>query len=795
VRPLLKIINVSVFLLLSLNPDFARSQQEQPGFEDPIRKTVSDEQTEQFALENYARGVVLYYKNQGTWAREEADLTWKKVAEIAVRPEMPLLNYVILQAALNTGKFEVARKALIALGEREANSIDLETKNLESMAFKTKDSEWIVSIADLLDNGVAMNTGSGTIVSKDGWILTAAHVIAQTPNPVVVLQDGKISKVELLHPGDFKNDMVLVKVNQTFLSSAQIAKVEPISGDSVHSIGFPAGCNVPVKSKGLVQANVETKGLKSVATTLSTLPGSSGSGVFNGDGQIAGVVKEFIVTSAEKKKEVFETTTWLTPLADIRELVESLNKRNFYPLKEREKWTEKSELWSNNLSGESLFRRALTVFYSDPVKAKELLEEAYEEGDMMAATYLGSLLLSKPGKSQEDDKIAYQYFLEASETIPFALAFVGAAKIEGLGTDKDVSKGIEELKVASERGATSAAATMGTFYLYGIGMEKNEKEAVKWLTKGATDGNPEAQYYLGVCYFDGLGVAKNQVEAVRWLKEAAKQGHVVAQDRVASCYYKGTGVTKDEKEEVFWRSKAAEQGDAMAQNALGIAYADGSGVVKNEKKAFELYKKSADQGFAQGQYSLGNCFFYGSGVAKNEKKGIHWYTKAAEQGVPEAQYMLGTIYSSGTAISKDEKEAAKWFIKAAEQGDVMAQAILGIWYKQGIGVQVDEKESLKWITKAAEQGNVDAQCLLGAAFFEGNGVTKNFQEALKWFKASAEKGHAPSQKTLGIIYYEGSGAPKDLKKAVYYLEMAKTNGDADVDSYILAAKAELEKTK
>ena len=96
-----------------------------------------------------------------------------------------------------------------------------------------------------------------------------------------------------------------------------------------------------MKSKGTIQAKTETYGIQSIATTLATLPGSSGSGVFNARGELVGIVKEALLGSANKTANPLATSTWLVPLSEIQNLIDSRKTSKNYPLSEREKWAEK----------------------------------------------------------------------------------------------------------------------------------------------------------------------------------------------------------------------------------------------------------------------------------------------------------------------------------------------------------------------------------------------------------------------------------------------------------------------
>ena len=146
-------------------------------------------------------------------------------------------------------------------------------------------------------------------------------MLALTPNPVVIFPDGKPAEIESLIPGDLENDVVLIKVNRAWNSSATIAAQPTNEGESVYSVGFPMGCNVPIKSRGINVGNQDTKGFISVGTTLSTLPGSSGSGVFNGKDELVGIVKEAYVPPIYSRENSKTSSTWMTPLTAIQKIV------------------------------------------------------------------------------------------------------------------------------------------------------------------------------------------------------------------------------------------------------------------------------------------------------------------------------------------------------------------------------------------------------------------------------------------------------------------------------------------
>jgi len=557
--------------------------------------TADAELTEKVYLE-FLRAFVIYYKNQGSRSREEANLTWEKIAQMGVRPQSTGLNYLILLSALNTGRFEEARKALLALNVLESASENFQIDGLETLAIGKPENELAVSIAESIAEEFGLNLGSGTIISNDGWILTAAHVLAVATNPVVIFPDGKKSEIETVIVGNFENDMVLVKVDKSWNSHATLAISSLQKGDIIYSVGFPMGCNVPVKSKGVILESRMDNGYTSIGSTLSCLPGSSGSGVFNQKGELVGIVKALPVVGNHDQTSPRKAGASLTPLSDIQKLFQARQNSKPSPLSEKRKWAEKSEFWSLTISGTELYQKAMITIMSDRTRGQKMLEEAYKQGHMGAATQLGILLNNKENPSNEDRNLCYKYFFEASKTVPLALANLGCLKIYGNGVGKDVAGGINDLKEAFNRGAVEAALMLGQSYLQGLDGKKDENESFKWMLKAAELGEPRAQAYLGNFFQEGIGVEKDEKKAFEWFKKSAEQGDPEGQSFLSYCYWRGKGVSMDAQEGFKWSYKAAEQGIPDAQAMVGMAYYEGCGVEKDLNKAVYFLEKAKKNG-------------------------------------------------------------------------------------------------------------------------------------------------------------------------------------------------------
>jgi len=135
--------------------------------------------------------------------------------------------------------------------------------------------------------------GSGFIISKDGYILTNAHVVGD-------VSDGTIVKV-LLNSGeevdakvigsDKKSDVALLKIEHEGLIPVRIGDSDEISvGESVFAIGSPYGLEKTVTS-GIISAKERETGefLSSIQTDVAINPGNSGGPLFNSHGDVIGI--------------------------------------------------------------------------------------------------------------------------------------------------------------------------------------------------------------------------------------------------------------------------------------------------------------------------------------------------------------------------------------------------------------------------------------------------------------------------------------------------------------------------
>ena len=142
---------------------------------------------------------------------------------------------------------------------------------------------------------VTEGAGSGVIVSTDGYIVTNNHVIEGSSKITVRLNIGVDYEAELIGR-DSKTDLAVLKINATGLQSAVFGNSDNlVVGELAVAVGNPLGKLGGTVSEGIISAlsrNIEIDGymMTLLQTTATVNPGNSGGGLFNGYGELIGVV-------------------------------------------------------------------------------------------------------------------------------------------------------------------------------------------------------------------------------------------------------------------------------------------------------------------------------------------------------------------------------------------------------------------------------------------------------------------------------------------------------------------------
>jgi serine protease Do len=136
------------------------------------------------------------------------------------------------------------------------------------------------------------STGSGFILSADGYVLTNAHVVDDASEVSVKLTDKREFKAKVIGT-DKRTDVALLKIDATGLPKVTIGDPDKLKvGEWVAAIGKPFGLENTITA-GIVSAKgreLPNENLVSyIQTDVPINPGNSGGPLFNLKGEVVGV--------------------------------------------------------------------------------------------------------------------------------------------------------------------------------------------------------------------------------------------------------------------------------------------------------------------------------------------------------------------------------------------------------------------------------------------------------------------------------------------------------------------------
>ncbi|MCQ2030005.1 DegQ family serine endoprotease [Stutzerimonas zhaodongensis] len=146
----------------------------------------------------------------------------------------------------------------------------------------------------------AQSLGSGFIISKDGYVLTNNHVVADADEIIVRLPDRSEMQAKLVG-ADPRSDVALLKIEGDELPIVKIGSSEALkAGEWVVAIGSPFGFDHTVTA-GVVSATGRSLPNESyvpfIQTDVAINPGNSGGPLFNLKGEVVGINSQIFTRS------------------------------------------------------------------------------------------------------------------------------------------------------------------------------------------------------------------------------------------------------------------------------------------------------------------------------------------------------------------------------------------------------------------------------------------------------------------------------------------------------------------
>jgi len=179
----------------------------------------------------------------------------------------------------------------------------------------------------------AEGQGSGIIISKDGYIVTNAHVIGNSKtSKAIVLINSDTSKKEYaatIVGLDTKTDLAVLKIEANDLTPAEFGNSDQVAvGSSVLAIGNPAGVDFANSlTRGIVSAvnrkTAATDNVNYIQTDAAINQGNSGGALLDMHGRVIGV------NSKKVAIENFEGMGFAIPSNTVKKVVDEIIKNGY----------------------------------------------------------------------------------------------------------------------------------------------------------------------------------------------------------------------------------------------------------------------------------------------------------------------------------------------------------------------------------------------------------------------------------------------------------------------------------
>ncbi len=138
------------------------------------------------------------------------------------------------------------------------------------------------------------SSGSGFVLTENGYVVTNYHVVEGATTVRVVTHDGEEYAAEVVGY-DSSNDIAVLKAEAEGLSPAAIGSSSALNiGDMVVAIGNPLGTLAATQTVGYVsginrEVTTDSSIINMIQTDAAINPGNSGGPLFNMQGQVIGI--------------------------------------------------------------------------------------------------------------------------------------------------------------------------------------------------------------------------------------------------------------------------------------------------------------------------------------------------------------------------------------------------------------------------------------------------------------------------------------------------------------------------
>lgn len=190
----------------------------------------------------------------------------------------------------------------------------------------------VVAISTTVQSGYGSghSSGSGFILTEDGYVITNYHVVEDATSIDVIMHDGTEYPAEVVGK-DSSNDLAVLKIEATGLPAVTLgSSTDLVIGDMVVAIGNPLGELASTQTVGYVSGidrEVSTSGsittISMIQTDAAINPGNSGGPLFNMYGQVIGITTAKY-SGTTGSGATIEGIGFAIPIDDVEPLINDL---------------------------------------------------------------------------------------------------------------------------------------------------------------------------------------------------------------------------------------------------------------------------------------------------------------------------------------------------------------------------------------------------------------------------------------------------------------------------------------
>ena len=174
----------------------------------------------------------------------------------------------------------------------------------------------------ILGQYVAEGAGSGVIIASDGYIVTNNHVVKSANKIMVKLKNGEVYEATIVGRSN-EPDIAVLKIEATGLQPVVLGDSSKLEvGDTAVVIGNPLGSGFTV-TNGIISAmdreiDLGDSVMNLLQTNAAVNPGNSGGGLFNGKGELVGIVV------AKSAGSDIEGIGFAIPINDVKDTISEI---------------------------------------------------------------------------------------------------------------------------------------------------------------------------------------------------------------------------------------------------------------------------------------------------------------------------------------------------------------------------------------------------------------------------------------------------------------------------------------